>query len=151
MSTKRKLTKNKASLEINLRTLLGDSPPQDADFRDAVAQKAIDLILERTKKGRDWQGNKFQKYSSVYKKSDDFKIFGKTSAVDLTLSGDMLGLLDKIDDTRDKIALGWDDETENAKAANHIQGVTLPKRDFFNLNDKELDKLRKFAKDFLNE
>lgn len=151
MSTKRKLSKYNATLEINLRSLLGKTPPIDEEFRDAVAQKAIDIIEKRTKSGKDWKGNEFKSYSSQYKASDDFKAFGKTSKVNLTLTGDMLGLLDKISDTRDKIALGWDDATESAKAANHIQGVTVKKRDFFNLNDDELKTLRRFAERLLKD
>ena len=132
-----------------MRKLLGEKVPQSEDFKDAVAQRAIDIILERTDAGRDWRGKAFKKYSESYKDSDDFEAFGKSSSVNLSLTGDMLGLLDKINDTRDKIELGWEDETENAKAANHTQGVTVPQRDFLNLNKKELEELRRFAKDLM--
>jgi hypothetical protein len=153
LSIKRKLTKRSAALEINLRELLGKSPPRDSDFRDAVAQKAIDMIVDRTqKKQRSWRGHNFKKYSEDYKNSNTFDAFGKgKERVDLTLSGDMLGLLNKTDETRDKIELGWDDDKEKAKAANHVQGVTVPKRDFFNLNKKELKELKRFAERLIDD
>jgi len=151
LSTNRKLTKNSVELEINLRKLLGEAAPKDQEFRDAVTQKAIDLILDRTSEGRSWKGHKFKRYSDRYKKSDDFKAAGKTDIVNLTLSGDMLGLLDEKRQTRDKVVLGWEDETQNAKAFNHIKGDTVPSRDFFDLNKKEQTELKKFAKDYLKD
>lgn len=148
MATSRKLSKFSVSLDINLRQLLGEKVPQDSEFKEAVAQRALDIIQSRTEEGRSWKGHKFKKYSDEYRKSDDFKAFGKSAGeVNLTLTGDMLGTMDVIAETRDKITLGWDDETENAKAANHVGGVTVPKRDFFNLNKKELKQLAQFAKE----
>lgn len=130
---------------------MGEKIPDDPDFKDAVAQKAIDIILERTAEGRSWKGTAFKSYAKSYIESDEFQAFGKNKGkVNLTLAGDMLGLMDKIGETRDKIQIGWDDETENAKAANHILGVTVPSRDFFNLNKKELDELKQFAKDLID-
>lgn len=148
MATSRKLSKFSVSLDINLRKLMGERVPQDSEFKEAVAQKALDIIQDRTESGRSWKGHKFKRYSDSYKKSDDFKAFGKSAGeVNLTLSGDMLGTMDVIDESRDKITLGWDDAEENAKAANHVGGVTVPKRDFFNLNKKELKQLKDFAKE----
>ena len=125
--------------------------PQDEAFKDAVAQRAIDIILDRTAEGRGWDGKRFKGYSDSYKNSDAFDAFGKGSTVNLTLTGDMLGLMDKTGETRDKVIIGWDDETEEAKAANHAGGVTVPKRDFFNLNKKELRQLKDYAEDLIGD
>ncbi|MGB0257746.1 MAG: hypothetical protein ACPGES_03745 [Coraliomargarita sp.] len=116
-------------------------------MRDAIAQRAIDIIEQRTQSGRGANGRKFKQYSKEYAEEKGVP----RSAVDLTLSGDMLGLIDVVGETRDKIEFGWDDETENAKAFNHIKGDTVPKRDFFDLTKKELTSLRAFAEELLDD
>lgn len=133
-------------MSLNLRELLGRTT-DDEVVRDAIAQRAIDIIEERTQSGRNIQGKKFKQYSKEYAEEKGVS----RGAVDLTLSGDMLGLIDVVEESRDKIQFGWDDEVENAKAYNHIKGDTLPKRDFFDLNKKELKQLKDFAEDLLDD
>jgi len=133
-------------LKINLKKLLGKSPSDE--LKDAIAQKAIDLIEERTKRQKGVKDQKlenFPKYSKEYAKEKGSK------KVDLTLSGDMLGLMDVVKETKNTIEIGWEDDTENAKAFNHTTGDTLPKRNFFDLTKREVTKLKDFAKDFDDE
>lgn len=49
----------------------------------------------------------------------------------------MLRSLDIIDISADTITIGFDDDTEEAKAANHNQGITVPKRPFFGITKSE--------------
>ncbi len=76
--------------------------------RKAIAQDVIDHIIERTQKGFDKDGKMFQGYSPQYKASLDFKIAGKTSKVDLTLTEEMLNELKIIKTKRGEIEIGFD-------------------------------------------
>lgn len=124
--------------------------PDDETILEAIAQKAIDIIIERTQDGKDARGRPFKKYSKAYMESDSFVGFGKSGKVDLTLSGDMLGLMEVVKTTSTGFELGWSDETENAKAFNHVTGDTLPKRDFFDLQKQEQAELRRFAEKLIS-
>jgi len=129
--------------EIDLEELFGQQI-DDPELRDAIGQRVIDRIVERTLSGRSKTGHVFKGYSDSYIKSAIFKAFGKDpSNVNMRLKGDMLGQMDIIEQDSKKIALGWGDTTQNAKAYNHTQGDTLPKRDFFGLPKRDLDKIRK--------
>jgi len=149
MSISRKLSKSNVSLKINLKDLLGDIV-NDEDTRAAIGQRAIDIILERTSEGRDANGRRFKKYSKDYMKSDEFIAFGKTETPNLALSGDMLGLMTIVEESPSQITISWEDDEQLPKAYNHITGDTVPQRDFFNLNKKETEQLKRFAKDLID-
>ncbi len=118
--------------------------------RVAIAQDIVDLIVERTKDGKDKNNRAFKKYSEEYKDSLDFKIAGKTSQVDLTLSGDMLGALDLLSHKSGKIIIGYENGSEeNARADGNIRGTyghskpITTGRDFLGITDRDLDRILK--------
>ena len=118
-------------------------------LKQAIGQAIIDKIQDRTQKGISLAGKAFRKYSKAYKASDDFKAAGKTSKVNLRLSGDMLETMDIVDETKNTITIGWDDSDDAGKAHGHITGGgSLPKRDFFGLRPKDIASLKaEFADD----
>lgn len=102
-------------------------------------------------KGKDKDGNAFQGYSKGYKKSLDFKIAGKSSLVNLTLSKEMLSELDLISTDSESLLIGYDknDSDLNGKVEGNRLGtygnkkpVTKP-RDFLGIADEDLKKILK--------
>jgi hypothetical protein len=122
--------------------------------RKAIAIEVLDFIRQRTKKkSEDKDGNKFQGYSSEYKKSLDFKNAGKSSKVNLTLSGEMLAEMDLISHKNGSLLLGFDrfDQDLNGKVEGNRLGTYGNKkkvtkgRDFLGIQNKDLKKvLKKF-------
>jgi hypothetical protein len=117
--------------------------------RDHLAEAFIEHIQKRTASGVGMSftstgaGRPFNlsnvPYSEGYKKSLDFKAFGKKAGkVNMTLSGDMLALIDVLPSTGNTIKIGWDDDLQTKKAFNHITGDTLPRRPFFGVNRTEI-------------
>lgn len=130
----------------------------DEDQRAEVADLVIERIVERTQQGKDkygkpWRG-KAGEYSKAYKDSLDFKVAGKTSKVDLQLSGDMLAAIEALDVTRRSITIGFEPGSdENAKADGNIRGTygqskPIPgkARDFLGITERELAKIVDFVK-----
>lgn len=117
--------------------------------RLAVAEDIIDYILIRTSKGKDRNGEAFPKYSKAYKESLDFKNAGKTSRVDLELSGDMLAELSILQTMSGAVRIGYErGSEENAKADGNIRGTYGKKtpnkakaRDFLGIEPKALNKI----------
>ena len=140
---KRVTTKSNSRLEVDLDEFFGRKVPRHEAIRQALGQAIIDSIVERTQKESKDQNNKpFKKYSPTYKKSLDFKAAGKSDKVNLTLTGDMLGLLDIKESKGKKITIGWDEEEESEKAYHHIKGIKLKKggkakRDFLGLRPRK--------------
>lgn len=134
-------------LEISLEEIFGEEVPESVPLREAIGQAALDRIRERSSKGRSWDGKGFKGYSKSYKQSPEFQAFGKTGTVNLKLRGDMLSLMDVVDVSKSKIVLGWFDSEESEKAHGHITGNVGVKRDFFNLNKKEIKELKDIFKD----
>lgn len=134
--------------DIDLEDLFGEFP-DDESLRQKIGQRAIDMIRERTQEGTDKNGQAFKAYSESYINSLGFKAAGKSaSEVNMTMFGDMLGTLDIVEQDSSRISLGWDDETQNAKAYGHISGYeghpTIkagPKRDFFGLTKAQVKSL----------
>ena len=100
-------------------------------------------IKARTEKGVDRNNNSFAPYSSSYKKSDNFKLGGKSpSHVNLRLLGEMMGNLKVLHVTESAVVVGFTNDTERAKAHGHItghngevskKGKHYPVRDFLGL------------------
>lgn len=137
-----KMTESEVSQTFDLKEILGVDVSDTPAIKEAIGQALIDKIIERTESGVDVNGNKFEKYSEDYKDSLAFKAFGKTGKVNLTQSGQMLGTLDLIENKGNKIKIGWDDETENAKAYNHNTGDTVKKRQFFGITAEDIKAIR---------
>lgn len=139
MSVKSKITQSNMELEVNLVDMFDTEVTSDST-RQAIGQAIIDRIVERTQSGTTLSGGKMKGYSKAYKESLAFKIAGKSSP-NLTLAGDMLGLMDIKSDTESKIVIGWDPGVQNDKAYNHHTGDTLPARPFFGLQKQELQEI----------
>lgn len=103
--------------------------------RKAVAAELIDVIVERTQSGKGVKGKakggiyqgtySFPGYSDVYKNSFEYKkVKKKTGKVDLTLSGDMLGALELLEEDTGKVVIGYEEGSEeNARADGNIRGT----------------------------
>lgn len=145
----RKISESEVSQKINLRDALGGFVGVP-EIREAFLQTVIDRIVERTQSGRDVTGKIFsEKYSTAYKNSLPFKVYGKTNKVNMTLTGDMIQSIDKIDESRDTATIGITGEQNILKAFAHITGFEghphldgkVGKRDFFGITQKEIDKI----------
>ena len=125
--------------------------PADYDAEDAqtVAEEILNFIVERTKKGYGSDGEKFPGYSPSYKASDAFKLGGKSSTVNLTLSGEMLDSLEVLEAKSGKIVFGFTEDSDmNGRAEGNClgtYGTSKPDpskaRDFMKLSGKELAKI----------
>lgn len=132
----------KTSYKVNLKQVLGKSVPKDEGLLLKIGNEIIEKIKERTAKGIDSKGRSFKKYSDSYVKSQPFEVAGKSKGkVNMTLFGDMMELISVIDIKGNTIEIGWLDEDQIPKAENHLNGVTVPKRDFLGLPKVELEKI----------
>jgi hypothetical protein len=117
-------------------------PTLSNDYLQRVGREIIRTILERTAKGLDKDRVLFPFYSKEYKESDDFKLTGKSSTVNLRLSNDMLSDLSILDVRKGEIVIGFEDGEQRAKAHGHITGANgtgrLPVRNFLGISDKEM-------------
>lgn len=141
--SKIKLSESEVSQTVDLKELFGPSLEGNEGLAQTIAQAMIDKIIERTESGKDINGKAFKPYSKMYKDSLEYESFGKTSDVNLKLTGQMLGTLDVLETNESKVTIGWNDGTESAKAYNHNVGDTVPKRQFFGLTDAELESIRR--------
>lgn len=140
----RTLSGKNPKLKINLTKMFGQRIPDSFSFREGVGQAIIDEIRERTQRKRiDRNGKAFRKYSKAYSESLEFKAAGKAKGEpNLTLTGDMLGLMDIVDQGRDFITIGFPDRDDQLKAHGHILGSSpgpRVRRDFFGLPSKSYD------------
>lgn len=116
-----------------------------------IAREVIEFIKERTAKGVDKNNKKFKGYSKPYKNSLEFKVAGKTSKVDLRLSGEMLAELELLTDRAGSITIGYDatDKKLNEKVEGNIKGTygqkksTGKARDFLGIKEKDLNNILK--------
>jgi len=120
----------------------------DNRTRLAIANEVKDFIIERTQdKHLDKNNQPFKPasgYSKSYKNSLDFRLGGKTNAIDLTLSGDMLAAMEVLENKKGKITIGYKKGTENDKAEGNIigsygkpSGDPKKARDFLGITDKD--------------
>lgn len=146
----RVLSGNNPRLRVNLKELFGGFVPDSGQFRAAVGQEIIDRIRERTKSNLSWDGKRFRNYSKAYAESIEFVAAGKSkSDPNLTQSGDMLALLDIVDEGEDWIEIGWSDADEAAKAHGHITGNIGVTRDFLGLPGRDLEEISDEFRDML--
>lgn len=121
----------------------------DAEDAQTVAEEILNFIVERTKKGYGSDGDKFPGYSKAYMGSDAFKLGGKSSKVDLTLSGEMLDSLEVLQAKRGKIVIGFAKDSDmNGRADGNCRGSYGTSKDdpskarnFMELSGKELAKI----------
>lgn len=111
-----------------------------------MASRIVSKIEERTLDNIDKRDQEFKEYSASYKKSLVYKIYGKTSTVNLRLTGEMLASMKGVVDGY-VITVKFRDEENAAKAHGHINGGgNLPVRDFLGLPE---DVLKQIMKDSL--
>lgn len=117
-------------------------------FQDDFGLRAIDVIVERTLKGKDKDGQTFTSYSKTYRDSDTFEIYkAGQRRVDLKLSGEMLASMQTKGSGSAIVTINFVDELNAAKAHGHITGMSGRKggvvRDFFGISDTEADSIMK--------
>lgn len=136
------LSGNVAKLEVNLKEIFGDELPNDTEFRQAFGQAIIDRIRDRTADNIDRNGKRFRNYSQEYADSIEFKAYNKSKGdPNLKQTGDMLNLMDIIEERENKIVIGWQTDEEAGKAHGHVTGNVGVKRDFLGLPDGEVEAL----------
>lgn len=142
----RKITdQTSVELEVNLASLFdGKIVPDSVALREAIGQKIIDIIRERTHdEQKSWTGSQFKKYSDEYADSIEFAAYGKSkSEPNLTQTGDMLGLLTIKSSDPSSVVIGWNDTLQSEKAHGHITGAVGVKRDFLGLTNGELNSIK---------
>lgn len=126
-----------------------------SDERRSIGLDIVDRIIERTKSGKDKNNEDFSgaaaKYSDSYKKSFDFKLAGKGSNVNLTLSGEMLNALEVLETSDGEITIGYraNDKFNNDKAEGNILGSygrdpnPSKARDFLGITGGEVETILK--------
>jgi len=147
-----KVKKNNVEQTINLKEVFGVDFSGKENLKQLIGQAIIDKIVERTKnrkgiiineKGHGTEVALEAPYSQPYVDSLAFKAAGKSKGkVNMSLSGDMLGLLDIKKIQGNTITIGWNDSEQNPKAYNHMIGDTVPKRPFFGVSNEELKDLK---------
>ncbi len=143
----RTLSLNEVSQTIDASEVLGVDVSNEPRIVQEFGQAVLDTIIERTEAGRDVNGRSFRSYDPDYIESEDFDEFGKSpNEVNMTQTGDMM---DSIDFTTSgstvKVAVGAGVDT--LKAYNHNVGDTLPKREFFGVNQSELASIKRRFRD----
>lgn len=137
---------------MNLDELFGTLTPNSTELRQAVGQAIIDRIRERTDDNLDRSGKRFPNYSKEYAESIEFAAYGKSkSDPNLKQTGDMLGLMDIIEEKKNKIVIGWSDDDEAGKAHGHVTGNVGKVRDFLGLPEKDLEEIAEEFRPILRE
>jgi len=144
---KPKVSLSEVSQTIDLSEFL------DATYTEAekleIGQALIDRMVERVSEGKglrfDSRSNAEEiklksPYSKTYAESLDFKAAGKSkNKVNMALTGDMLADITVENLPGAKIKLTFNDETETAKAYNHMVGDTVPQRPFFGVTKDDVE------------
>lgn len=122
------ISKSEMSQEIDAEELFGQDIP--LSVKEEFAERAIEMIINRTQSGKSIHGRNFKKYSEAYAEKKGVGV----NDVDLTLNFDMLSSLS--DESSTKIRLSVD-ESQTEKGFNHHVGDTLPRRTWFGINKGE--------------
>jgi hypothetical protein len=112
----------------------------DDTIKEVFGERVRERIETRTLDGKSIHNRKFTKYSKEYAEAKGVS----RDSVDMFLTGDMLETMEvEVNDTvKVKIA-----DSETPKAFNHCTGDTLPTRNFFGINKKELNQIAKEIKE----
>lgn len=110
---------------------------QDVVKRE-FGNRVIDEIKDRTLKGRDKNERPFVPYSKAYKDSLEFQVFGKSSRVNLKLSGEMQASINVLKTDSTSVTIGFLSAEQEQKATGHVMGSgPLPVRDFWGIDKKD--------------
>lgn len=116
-----------------------------SQFKQLYGDAIRDEIFKRTVDDNiDKNGSAFKKYSPTYKQSLIFKAYGKSSEVNLELTGSMMSSI-RFKSAGQSLEFFIDGNENKNKARGHITGMEGKgvKRDFFGLPDDVLDDLMK--------
>jgi hypothetical protein len=148
---KLKVTESEVSQTIDLKKVTGVDVSRDPELLREIEQAIIDFQVERVQSEfKGYDGKVLAKpYSKTYSESLDFKAAGKSkNAINMTLSGDMMGSIDVLEESGSKIKIGIGDAGEAVKAFAHITGFEghptikdAKKRPFFGVSENELSKI----------
>lgn len=116
---------------------------KDSTFKREFAERVVDEINSRTDRGIDKNGNSFRPYSKAYKNSKVFAIYGKSSRVNLKLTGEMRASIRTSKISSTSVTIDLASEEQKVKANRHIMGDGVPVRDFMGLPMNELTKILK--------
>jgi hypothetical protein len=143
-------------LVVNLKEMF-DIPffPQNDRLKQSIGQAILDQIKENATQAKFLSGSTTKGYSKAYAESDAGIVYGKKKGAKPTLraSGDMLESMDiDVGDDANKLIILFTDSENSQKAHGHVNGSdVLPKRDFFGLNQADLNKIkRQFENDVLD-
>jgi hypothetical protein len=143
---------NQYALRIDLDEIFGTAFPNSSRLRQAVGQDILDIINKRTADNKSWDGKQFRNYSELYSESLEFQAAGKSKTdPNLKLTGDMLGLMDIIEEDKATITIGWRESEEAQKAHGHISGNIGVKRDFLGISEKEVRTIKERWEDAIRE
>lgn len=157
-----KATTSSVTQEIDLNELTGVDVSKDPVLAREMQQAVIDYMVGRVSEGKGFNEKTLRSpYSNSYADSQDFAAAGKSKGnVNMELSGDMLGSIDVVKETKNgaKFTFGITGE-EAARAYGHISGfkghpnedkMRKYQRPFFGVSQKELkDKILPAFKDEL--
>jgi len=133
----------------SLEKLLDDKARDLKKLDSLVKKVASDIrnwIQERTQSGLDSDRKKFKPYSPNYKIWKAVKKKRNVANVDLTLNGDMLFSI-KIKKVRNGHVLYFAEAKQRKKADKHEFGKGVPKRSFFAIDDRQVDRaMKRFKK-----
>lgn len=91
----------------NIQTTFSLPSSFNAEQRLLAGRMIIDKIQNNTSLGKDRYGQSFPRYSAEYRTSLDFENAGKSSRVNLQLTGDMLISLEIIKHSQGSITIGY--------------------------------------------
>lgn len=144
-------------------TAYGENPARDIirplisteKLKIDFAKRVIKKIQERTAEGIDKDGKPFKGYSKAYRESLAFKIYQKSTNVNMKLTGEMLSSMTVTGtDYRTYVTIEFLDDHNKNKAHGHITGKLGKSvvRDFFGLpKEVEVELLKSSIKTFQNE
>jgi len=113
-----------------------------------LSLRAISIILEKTASSVDYQNQPFVNYSEFYKQVREEK--GLPTKPDLFFKGNMLSAITSDADNEGAV-IGFLDRDSSNKAYQHVTGRgKLPVRDFFFINDDDMDDLTEIAMSFFD-
>lgn len=153
------LSEEKVSQKINLDEAFGVDLSRNEALKQRIAQAMIDRIIERSESGKSIHNKPMRpKYSKEYKNSKEYELYGKTGKVNVKLKGDMLNDVDIISTRGNNIEFGLEGR-QAVKGFAHQTGYdghpSIPngkyKREWFGVNKKELNDIKKEFKNELQQ
>lgn len=113
-----------------------------------VSLFAKQLIIQRTARGVDWQGKKFENYNTFYAGVRHKKGL-PVSRVDLFATGRMMGAVKT--EVKDNVGrVYFASKAEEKKAGYHNAGDGVPERHFFDLNPADVSKAQNIVTEWFD-